>query len=139
MPTYTGKVGAPKGGRTHWLDDCLPRQFKQVYKLIGWNYSFHNYLYERQTGERNRRDLFAIVRTSPKCFRVTYWDLTDGTCDYQSFKTFRLAISFMLDKWFEKNERENLFARQQQDAVNARAEKEQAKLNKVITAKAEHK
>lgn len=35
-------IGAPKGGRVHWLLWCLGQDFKGAYKLY-YNYAYHNY------------------------------------------------------------------------------------------------
>lgn len=52
-------IGAPKGGRVHWLLWCLPPDFKRAYKLY-FNYAYHRYCFYRilllQTGKaRNNR------------------------------------------------------------------------------------
>ena len=39
-------IGAPKGGRVHWLLWCLPPDFKRAYKLY-FNYAYHRYCFYR--------------------------------------------------------------------------------------------
>lgn len=62
-------IGAPKGGRVHWLLIHLPNEFKAAYRLR-YDYSRHNYVFYRM----RRRDLFDIFIVSQTS--VHYWQLT---------------------------------------------------------------
>ena len=66
------KVGAPPGGRVHWLSDYLCGEFGKVYKR-SYNYKYHNYRFVRYR-KRTMVDEFLIVRTSKKCYRVIYYN-----------------------------------------------------------------
>lgn len=39
-------IGAPLGGRVHWLLWCLSPEFKGAYRLY-YNYTYHRYLFYR--------------------------------------------------------------------------------------------
>lgn len=67
-----GKVGAPPGNRVHWLIDELNGEFTRAFKL-SYNYKSHNYRYARYK-KRTLIDEFLIVRTSKRCYRVTYFN-----------------------------------------------------------------
>ena len=65
-------VGAPKGGRVHWILHNLPSEFKAAYKLY-YNYASHNYVFIRLIGKTKRLyDVFVVQRTSKHYFRVMY-------------------------------------------------------------------
>ena len=64
------KVGAPKGGRVHWLIYHLPSEFKGAYEIY-YNYAKHNYLFVRHAG-RKVYDVFIIKQTSTHYWRGMY-------------------------------------------------------------------
>lgn len=76
-----GKAGAPKGGRVHWLQFELSGEFSLAYHLEN-NYRYHNYRYSRYR-KRTLIDEFIVVRTSKKCYRVTYYN-----ADFKHFQYF---------------------------------------------------
>lgn len=58
--------------RVHWLLWCLPPQFKGAYRME-YNYKFHKYLFYRMNGRKHRiYDVFTVIRTSKRCFRIMY-------------------------------------------------------------------
>lgn len=75
------KAGAPKGGRVHWLQFELSGDFSRAYHLE-YNYKYHNYHYARYR-KRTLIDEFIVVRTSRKCYRVSYYN-----ADYKHFQYF---------------------------------------------------
>lgn len=64
------KVGAPKGGRVHWMLFNLPSEFKGAYRL-SYDYVKHNYIFYRMNGMR-LYDVFIVVQTSRHYWRVMY-------------------------------------------------------------------
>lgn len=75
------KVGAPPGGRVHWLLDRLNPEIFKAYRLQ-YKGQYHNYrLYRQRRWET--LDEFIIVRTSKHCFRITYFNSV-----YMYFKAF---------------------------------------------------
>lgn len=79
------KIGAPMGGRVHWLLLCLRKEFKRSYKLR-YDYEYHNYHFTRY-GKRTPIDEFIVVRTSKKCFRVMYFNFRNTYFEYFSERT----------------------------------------------------
>lgn len=71
--------------RVHWLLWNLEKEFKGKYEL-SFDYSYHKYTFYRY---RNKKlyDVFIVVRTSKKCFRVMYSNLR--THDMQYFSCFK--------------------------------------------------
>ena len=65
-------VGAPKGGRVHWLLWSLPREFKNSY-ILAYNYDKHNYCFYRLSGHK-LYDIFIISHTSKHYFRMSYFN-----------------------------------------------------------------
>lgn len=63
-------VGAPKGGRVHWLLWNLPTSFKSAY-ILSYDYSRHNYVFYRLRG-KHLYDAFIVHQSSKHYFRVTY-------------------------------------------------------------------
>lgn len=82
------KVGAPAGGRVHWLIMFLPREFKLTYKLR-FDYEYHNYHFSRCEGSRTPKDEFIIIRTSRSCFRCMYFNYENNYFEYFSEDTAR--------------------------------------------------
>lgn len=79
------KVGAPPGGRVHWLIWNLPLEIKHAYK-IRFDYEYHNYFlirYPFGNVKRNPQDIFVVVRTSRRCWRCMYYHF-----DYEYFEYF---------------------------------------------------
>ena len=72
----SNRVGAPLGGRVHWLLLNLSGNFK-VNHTLSYNYKTHCYTFYRYTGQRNKRivDVYIIIRTSKRCFKLMYNNL----------------------------------------------------------------
>ena len=62
------KVGAPKGGRVHWLLWNLKAEFKRAYNC-SYNYANHNYTFYRMTEKKQLCDIFIIKQTCESCWR----------------------------------------------------------------------
>lgn len=78
---HNPRVGAPPGLTVHWLHLELAGEFTKAYRL-SYNTRFHHYRYARYF-KRTLIDEFIVVRTSKKCYRVTYFNN-----DYKFFKYF---------------------------------------------------
>lgn len=78
------RIGAPKGGRVHWLLWHLRCDFKCVYRCF-YNYAEHRYLFYRLSG-RTLYDVFIVVQTSRHCWRCMYF--CSETLEFQYFSCF---------------------------------------------------
>ena len=63
-------IGAPKGGRVHWLLWELGSSFKGAYKLY-FDYAWHKYVFYR-TEKQTLVDVFIVMQTSRHCWRCMY-------------------------------------------------------------------
>lgn len=81
--------------RVHWVLWCLSPQFKGRY-ILYYDYARHNYLFYRMEGHR-LYDLFSVVRTSKRCFRVMYCNTKQGVHEYFSCKTSEECAKYMED------------------------------------------
>ena len=100
----TRKIGAPTGGRVHWLIMFLSREFKRAYKLR-FDYEYHNYHFTRYNeGSKTPRDEFIIIRTSRSCFRAMYFNYVNTYFVYFSEETAREMAEHVSDL-FEKIKR----------------------------------
>lgn len=66
-------VGAPKGGRVHWLLWNLTPEFKGKYTLH-FDYRYHNYVFLRYD-KRKLRDIFIVMRTSIHRWKCVYFNV----------------------------------------------------------------
>lgn len=89
----TGKVGAPLGGRVHWLLWHLGKDFKRAYKLR-FDYEYHNYHFTRYAA-RTPIDEYIIIRTSRRCFRCMYFNYENEYFEYFSEKTSKEMAQHM--------------------------------------------
>lgn len=98
----SNRVGAPLGGRVHWLLLNLSGNFKLNHTL-SYNYKTHCYTFYRYTGQRNKRivDVYIIIRTSKRCFKLMYNNLNLDIYITKSFRTSKLCAGFM-DKLFNE-------------------------------------
>ena len=87
-------IGAPLGGRVHWLLWNLPTGFKRLYKLR-FDYEYHNYHFTRYDG-RMPIDQFIVVRTSRRCFRCMYFNYETNYFEYFSEQTSTLMANHMM-------------------------------------------
>lgn len=87
------RVGAPPGGRVHWLLLHLPREFARAYTLR-YDYLYHNYHFTRYD-KRTIVDEFIVVRTSRRCFRVMFFSWRYNYFEYFSEKTSKACAAHM--------------------------------------------
>lgn len=92
------RVGAPKGGRVHWLIWALRGEFIHVYE-VSYDYLYHNYAFVRYRPHRYNSilDVFIVVRTSKKCWRVMYFNHEKLIFQYFVAKTYRECASKMME------------------------------------------
>lgn len=90
--------GAPAGGRVHWLLWALRGEFVHVYE-VHYDYLYHNYAFIRYRPHRYNciLDIFIVIRTSNKCWRVFYFNDERMIFKFESCKTFRECASWILN------------------------------------------
>ena len=81
------RVGAPPGLTVHWLVDELRGEFVKAYNL-NLNRKHHNYFFSRYR-KRTLIDVFIVVRTSKRCYRVTYFNADFNHFQYFSSENYR--------------------------------------------------
>lgn len=100
--------GAPFGGRVHNIFADLPGDFMSEYELT-YNYQFKNYMFYRRTGylAKNIIDVFIIVKTSRRCYRVNYCNSKYlYFCNFSAQNSKELAdIMYKIFKTFERVEK----------------------------------
>lgn len=87
------RVGAPPGGRVHWLLLHLPREFCRAY-ILRYDYLYHNYHFTRYA-KRSIVDEFIVIRTSRRCFRVMFFSWRYNYFEYFSEPTSRRCAEHM--------------------------------------------
>ena len=98
------KVGAPKGGRVHWLLWHLPSEFKGAYKLY-YNYAKHNYIFERRIG-RQLYDVFIVKQTSTHYWRVMYANAQTQEYECFGYKNTLILAEYMFELYKKSKGRE---------------------------------
>lgn len=91
------KVGAPKGGRVHWLLWHLSKEFKKAYQL-NFHYLHHNYAFYRMRG-RKLYDVFLVVQTSKHYWHVTYFCDGKQKFEYFGYRNTRMIAIIMEEIW----------------------------------------
>lgn len=89
------QVGAPKGGRVHWLLYHLPGEFKNAYTLQ-YNYARHNYLFVRYSG-RKVYDVFIVKQTSRHYWRMMYCCSEKDIFECFGYKNTRMVAEIMYE------------------------------------------
>lgn len=84
------KVGAPKGGRVHWLLLNLPLYVVRNYWAC-YDYTTHDYCIFRkckQISLNNFRymDIYMVKRTSRKCWRLMAFNMETAQTVFRSFR-----------------------------------------------------
>lgn len=98
-------VGAPRGGRVHWLLWNLRKDFAAAYH-IKYNYARHSYLFCRYI-KRDLFDTFSVVRTSRRCWRCIYCCPDCGVYEYFSTYTSKqmaLRMWLLYQKYRDREE-----------------------------------
>ena len=93
------RVGAPKGGRVHWLLWHLPSAFKGAY-VLHYNYAEHNYIFERRQGKQ-LYDVFIIRQTSAHYWKVCYACAPLQIYEFFGYKNTRIIAERMVEIWRE--------------------------------------
>lgn len=79
------KVGAPKGGRVHWVLWELPTEFKGAFQLR-YDYAYHRYIFYRMNG-RKLYDIFIINRSKKaRYFRAVYVNVERNEVEFFGHK-----------------------------------------------------
>ena len=92
--------------RVHWLLLELSSNFKGYYKLL-FDYNSHSYTFYRNycEGRSNRlREVFIVVRTSKRCYRLMYYDDITKIFVYKSFRSARQCAYFMMEMHLRRYE-----------------------------------
>jgi hypothetical protein len=99
------RPGAPKGGRVHWLLSSLPSDFVKAYDVV-YNYKYHNYRFVRYAENRVRYviDEFIVIRTSKRCWRVSYFNRVTAEFKYFSCDTYLYVAAKMYEIYFENRD-----------------------------------
>ena len=95
-------IGAPKGGRVHWLLWELGSSFKGAYKLY-FDYAWHKYVFYRME-KRTLLDVFIVMQTSRHCWRCMYSNTKTNDFDVFSCTQTRDMALHMWLLW-KKNEK----------------------------------
>ena len=88
-------VGAPKGGRVHWLLWHLPKEFKGAYKLY-YNYAKHNYTFIRYR-KRTVYEVFIVKQTSKHWWRVMYVNVVTQKYECFGYRNTRIIAEYMYE------------------------------------------
>ena len=97
------RVGAPKGGRVHWMLFNLPADFKFAYRL-SYDYASHNYIFYRMDG-MHLFDIFIVVQTSKHYWRVMYAHTQKQIYECFGYKNTRILAEIMYELYIETCER----------------------------------
>lgn len=89
------RVGAPPGLTVHWLRLELCGEFNKTYRL-NYNRKYHNYFYARYR-KRTMIDCFTVIRTSKRCYRVTYFNADYMHFQYFSAENYRDCAAKMIE------------------------------------------
>lgn len=104
-------VGAPPGLTVHWLVDELTGEFTRNYKL-SYNRKYHHYRFARYR-KRTLIDEFIVIRTSKRCYRVSYFNEDFKHFQYFSAENYKdcarqmkeiFYVFFRLEKSRERQE-----------------------------------
>lgn len=98
------KVGAPKGGRVHWLLWHLPREFKGKY-ILSYNYALHNYVFYRMSG-RKLYDVFIVKQSSTHYWRAMYVNTETQKYEYFAYRNTRIIAEYMVELYRNSDGRE---------------------------------
>lgn len=94
------KVGAPKGGRVHWILWSLTADFKGKYEVY-YDYDKHNYVFARHAGRR-LYDMFVVIQTSTHYWRFMYANVQYHTFEHFGHKSPEVIAEKMMEI-YEKN------------------------------------
>jgi hypothetical protein len=101
-------IGAPKGGRVHWLLIVLPKITHEYYEL-NYNYTRHCYKFTLRKCEKGREDEYIIMHTSPKRWLVVYHDTPTAFFEQASLKNAFEVLDYFLYRFPEKLRQEEIY------------------------------
>lgn len=90
--------------RVHWLLWELSYQFKGYYKLL-YNYETHRYCFYRNYLDNNSKrlkEVFIVIRTSKRCYRMMYYNHFLSYFTYESFRSARTCARRMQELGFPR-------------------------------------
>ena len=94
------KVGAPKGGRVHWVLHELPTEFKGKY-ILAYQYKYHRYIFYRLDG-RKLYDIFIVNRSKKaRYFRAVYANLKRNEIELFGHKKPSMIAEKMYDLYLQ--------------------------------------
>ena len=95
------RVGAPCGGRVHWLLYELQGEFLLTYDL-DYNYSYKNYFFSRKEGWLGYIliDCFIVSRTSKHCYKASYYNAKYNYYKFFSATTAKELAQIMKNIYF---------------------------------------
>lgn len=85
--------------RVHWLLWELSPSFKGYYRLL-YDYKYHKYCFYRNycNNRGNRlKEIFIVIRTSKRCFRVMYYNDYRNIFAYSTFKSSKKCAEWMMN------------------------------------------
>lgn len=102
------KVGAPIGGRVHWILHELPTEFKGKYILV-YQYKYHRYIFYRMDGRR-LYDIFIVNRSKKaRYFRAVYANMKRNEIEFFGHKKPSRIAEKMFDLYLTDK---NLYGRE---------------------------
>ena len=97
------KVGAPKWGHWYFLDMILPLDIARHYKVVRVTTDkTMGYLYELKTDNPADRDIYSIIRTSKRCYRVHYIDIASSKLEAANLPTAYEVVDYMKERMLKK-------------------------------------
>lgn len=89
-----GKIGAPKGGRVHWLLISLKSYVWNYGYDVSFDYSEKDYCLSRKV-KNTIRAVFIIKKTSNNAYRLTYHNFSTKKTLYKSFKSAKKCAVYI--------------------------------------------
>lgn len=85
------------GFRWYWLLDYEMSDYVKQRYNCSWSRKEDNYFLYRREGKRidDRGDFFIIIRTSEKCYRVSYYSMLSRKGEFASFRRASDAADFV--------------------------------------------
>lgn len=94
MKRYLTPVGAPKGGRVHWLLLSLNSNVWNYGYTVSYNYEDKSYCLFRKV-KNTMRAVFIIIKTSTYAYRLSYHNFYTKKTLYNSFKSAKKCARFI--------------------------------------------
>jgi hypothetical protein len=101
------KIGAPKGGRVHWLHLYAPAWLHREYSL-DYAYANHCYRYTR-IGKKARQDDYTVIHGKRRNWTVVYFDRPSEIFEERHFENAYSVIQYLEERHYEKEEYEEKY------------------------------